>query len=803
METQEFGNIKDFNDFEKNNDSKNYILASRLNDNYLQPIISIYNDTICSIYLEDNINTKDIYQGQKSSIFKISKLKEHTNPYTRCSYAPTVNLTDFNDYIELFDSEIDEDNKTIYIQNDFMRRFLCDLYDDKESLPFMAYNKGYAYGPFSIVNIIDNDKLEVEIFNDHKLHFGKYEIESSNIVEFKQNQRTERKIVLSSQFESLVQSYSKINFISLDELKERVINDVARHSNRYKPEILDELKCLMKDITSSSENMLLPSDFKRLEKVNYTSNEFVTQLSSLLEPQYKEVNNKIMEKQSDLESLEKEIEEKQKQKDELEQSFDKVQKENDKRSQKAKEERDELIDEIEKLNNKKDSIRTEEIERLETEFTNKNKELESLNRKISENEIIQDRLKGSISSLRIKFRKEQESANEVLSGLVVDKSYFDFLNGKDFTKERENEIDIKKYPINTLNDYIELRKEVKERLIKNGRNLDDYTIDNLLISIHQNILTIFAGLPGTGKTSLARLMCKSLTDCSRIREVSVGRGWTSQKDLIGFQNPLNNTFCAAPTNIFSLLYQLDYECQNNLSDDSPMAYIILDEANLSPMEHYWSSFYALSDSHATTNKPLQINLGQDKDMKYNNTIRFIGTINYDQTTEELSHRVLDRANIIRIKPDLFNGSMCKEDFDAINISFKQLRNFLKLFDFEQQELVLPTKFKQSYIEIKDIFYNDLNIYISPRIDIAISRYCAVAKDLMDDMRPLDFCVAQRLLPLINIPYSENKLDNLLKKIKDIFIGMENCISIDILTEIREKGKEYQAGYNYFMTLSNV
>lgn len=806
METQEFGNTKDFNDFENNNDNKNFILAARLNDNYLQPIISIYNDAICSVYLEDNINTKEIDKGQKSSIFKISKLKEHTNPYTRCSYAPIINIADSNDYIELFESEIDEDNKTIYIQNDFMRRYLCDLYDYNKSFPFMALSKGFAFGPFSIVNIIDNDKLQVEICNNHRLKFGKYRINDSCLVEFKQSQKTERQIVLSSQFNNLMKSYSKIDFISLDELKERVINDVARHNNRYKPETLNELKALMKDIISATEKTFLPNDIERLKQINYTSNEFIIQLSSFLEPKYKEVNNKIIEKQSELENLEKDINEKKKQKDSLEQSFDKVEKENNERLKKAEEEREKVLHEINQLKNKKENIRTEELERLETEFTKKKNEVEEQDKKIKDNEIYQDRLKSSISSLKKEFRKEQESANEVLSGLVVDKSYFDFLSGKDFSKKNDSESNIKEYKTNVLNDYIDLRTNIKDKLSRNGRQIDDYIIDNLLISIHQNTLTLFAGLPGTGKTSLARLLCKSFVDSSRIREVSVGRGWTSQKDLIGFHNPLNDSFCSAPTNIYSLLYQLDYEYRNNLSDDYPISYIILDEANLSPMEHYWSSFYALTDSYSTVNRPLKINLGQNYDIEYNNTIRFIGTINFDQTTEELSHRVIDRANIIRLKPikyDNYNSSMNEEETDAINASFKQLRKFFKLFDFEQQEIVFPTKFRQSYTEIKDIFYKELNIYISPRIDIAISRYCAVAKDLMDDMRPLDFCIAQRLLPLINIPYSENKLDNLQKKIKDIFLGMDNCISNDILSEIVAKGNEYQAGYNYFMTLSNV
>lgn len=807
MNAENFPILKDFIDFENNVDNKNYILASKLNDYFLQPIVAIYNNTICSIYLEDNIKTKDLSEGQKSSIYKVSRLKENMNPSSKSpfAYSSDLELARENDYIEIFEADIDEDTQTINMKDDYLRRYLCDLYDAKINLPFMVYNNGYIYGPFSMTNNInENKKIRVEKYNNHELIFGKYEVEDSDIVEFKQSQKTDRKIIHYSKFEKLLNTFIKKDFVSLDELKERVINDVARHNNRYKPEILMEFKSLMTDFINSSNKILLPDDIKRLEKINFTSNDFIVQLSTFLEPRYKEVNSKIVEKENELESLISEIEKKRSDNDVLNQQYFKSKEDIEKQLKIEQEKINVLKDEINELNNQKDNIRTEELERLEAEFSNTKEKLINIHKDIRNDEIYQDRLKSSIATLKKQFREEQEYANEVLNGLVVDKSYFDFLNGREFSKESNEEKIFLSFKSNNIADYLELRENIRERLIKKGRNLENSFIDNLLISIHQNTLTLFAGLPGTGKTSLARLLCKSLVDSERIREVSVSRGWTSQKDLIGFQNPLNDTFCSAPTNIYSLLSQLNFEYENKLSDDYPISYIILDEANLSPMEHYWSSFYALTDSYATQKEPLKINLGQGKVTKYNNTIRFIGTINFDQTTEELSHRVIDRANIIRLKPTKVDiGPLSIEEFDAINISFKQLRKLMKLFDFDQQEVVIPTKFKLPYYELKEIFYNDLNIYISPRIDIAITRYCAVAKDLMDDMRPLDFCVAQRLLPLINIPYSENKLSNLLNKMKEIFVGMENCISTEILTEIIEKGNEYQAGYNYFMTLSNV
>ena len=57
----------------------------------------------------------------------------------------------------------------------------------------------------------------------------------------------------------------------------------------------------------------------------------------------------------------------------------------------------------------------------------------------------------------------------------------------------------------------ELKNEIVEILSKNNRKFDSHFIDNILISIHQNTLTLFAGLPGTGKTSLVRLLMNILS----------------------------------------------------------------------------------------------------------------------------------------------------------------------------------------------------------------------------------------------------------------------------------------------------
>ena len=81
-----------------------------------------------------------------------------------------------------------------------------------------------------------------------------------------------------------------------------------------------------------------------------------------------------------------------------------------------------------------------------------------------------------------------------------------------------------------------------------SRNL----ILNLLICTHQGFLTVFSGAPGSGKTSFCNLLGKVLgltqfdrktgpqdimSTANRYVPVSVERGWTSKRDLIGVLQP--------------------------------------------------------------------------------------------------------------------------------------------------------------------------------------------------------------------------------------------------------------------------
>ncbi|MFI3174324.1 MAG: ATP-binding protein [Bacillota bacterium] len=166
-----------------------------------------------------------------------------------------------------------------------------------------------------------------------------------------------------------------------------------------------------------------------------------------------------------------------------------------------------------------------------------------------------------------------------------------------------------------------------------NRKIAKNDIINVLLCLSQGFLTILAGEPGTGKTSLIKIIATILglnhKKYKRYIEIPVGRGWTSKRDFIGYYNPLSKIFESSNKEVVKGLESLNLEVVDN-SCKHPFI-MLLDEANLSPMEYYWSDFMGLCDDFKKQNRSIE--LSNNKELKISNNLRFVATINIDHTTE--------------------------------------------------------------------------------------------------------------------------------------------------------------------------
>jgi hypothetical protein len=462
--------------------------------------------------------------------------------------------------------------------------------------------------------------------------------------------------------------------------------------------------------------------------------------------------------------------------------------------------------------------------RLDAQMVNKRAELAEIEQRISERVAHSkalanmDHIRAETTRLESKeeYAKERatkakDALNQVLQEigqqddvlrrkLMGYKPYVDAINGSFLADEVPVEsIAVPVHASDSKADMVARQREVIAsmcaKLASHGRPMDERQVANLLISTQQSFLTVFAGLPGVGKTSLARLLPGALGLQKRVNEIAVARGWTSQKDLIGFHNPLANRFQASGTGLYNFLLALDEE--SDAAAEFGMAYALLDEANLSPIEHYWSCFMGMADGEGSR----QLALGERK-VQIPSHLRFLATINYDGTTEPLSPRVTDRAAIILLEPSdpdttesSYVGDTCSLPISSQAMS-ELFGNELHAPEFSTDELAafnaVRSKLSSSDAQL------GVPISISARKILAIRQYCAKARGIMgaanDDLLALDVAIKQHVLPQVrgNGRFGE-RLKSLARELDST--GLRG--SAEIVRRMIEMGESDLQSYDFF------
>ncbi|HIJ29230.1 MAG TPA: AAA family ATPase [Gammaproteobacteria bacterium] len=329
-----------------------------------------------------------------------------------------------------------------------------------------------------------------------------------------------------------------------------------------------------------------------------------------------------------------------------------------------------------------------------------------------------------------------------------------------------------------------------------GRKFSYEEMTNLLVSIHQSFMTVLSGRPGTGKTSTAIRLAQALhlggTEGDKnFLYIPVGRGWVSGRDILGFYNPLKNQYQESRTGLYRFLNR------TQPVDVDPYQLILLDESNLSSMEHYWSDFLGMCDPEGR-DRPIDIGVPdmEKQHLKVNPNVRFIATINNDSTTERLSPRLIDRVPVINLEQDNIDiGEVVSSSqiLDGV-IGNREIDTLFNMEDAEISRASLNTL--NSVINMLSKQDNNLGqgIAISRRKVIAISSYCAVAEGMLGQNVALDFAISQHILPHIE-GYGKrfrSRLENLNSEILKNYPR-----SSHILDSIIAQGDDFSDTYSFF------
>jgi hypothetical protein len=334
------------------------------------------------------------------------------------------------------------------------------------------------------------------------------------------------------------------------------------------------------------------------------------------------------------------------------------------------------------------------------------------------------------------------------------------------------------------------------------------------LSVKCSDITMLGGPSGTGKSSLPLLYSRALMgdevnngplapnptprgrgeggegrpDCLMI---NVNPAWMDARDLLGHVNSMDGRFYPAESGLFEHL-AIAQEEHRNCGTASAMYLACLDEMNLSQVEHYFSDFMMVLERTGSA-RQIQCfsaqSVGTDCPFKpwariaLSPALRFVGTVNFDETTRLLSDRFLDRANLIRLQaPALPRATGSGGALASV------IGRMATVADFQSwcTDGALPADLALLLDQIRPTL-TQIGCPISPRVYRGVCRTVCSAAAIMSPARAFDTQLAQRIIPRIRSLVTKQQfeaLDQLLEVLKQNNAGAFEE-SIAMLEDVRE------------------
>jgi predicted nucleic acid-binding Zn-ribbon protein len=335
-------------------------------------------------------------------------------------------------------------------------------------------------------------------------------------------------------------------------------------------------------------------------------------------------------------------------------------------------------------------------------------------------------------------------------------------------------------------------------------------------------LVVLAGISGTGKSELPRRYAEAMG--LHFLNVAVQPRWDSPQDMFGFFNYLENRYRA--TELGRALVQMDpfYKEPNrgwmppedwDHSLSSQMLLVLLDEMNLARVEYYFSEFLsrletrrgiARNDSESRRKAEIGLEVGSGKNKSpimqlfVDRNVLFVGTMNEDETTQALSDKVIDRANVLRFgrpgRVGEFGGEKAIAALDS-KLDFSVWNSWCKTDDnlpASERDRVLDAidQLDKAMAEVKRPFgFRTRNSILS-----YVSNYPSQDNDAISDA--LADQIEQKILPKFRgLDSRDSAVKSSLSKIKSVLKELKDDLLFGAIEQSSRDGQFVWLGVNRF------
>ena len=277
-------------------------------------------------------------------------------------------------------------------------------------------------------------------------------------------------------------------------------------------------------------------------------------------------------------------------------------------------------------------------------------------------------------------------------------------------------------------------------------DFDSLDIRRLYVSLKTRPFVILAGLTGSGKSSLTRTYAAAFGASGanrRFRRIAVKPDWIDQTDVLGFVNPISESF------VPGWLAETVRDCER---EPDRLHFVLLDEMNLAPVEQYLAEWLSAIEEARSGSEDVQLPLYSSAlnpkngdewphSLGFPDNLIIIGTVNVDETTRPLSERVLDRANVLLLNVEVSKRHH-KPNGHAPPPWHVGVAEWRKVCSTEPSD-----DHHDFLVEIADIL-RQASVGVGLRAHLELERFVTNAKGILDEESALDWGIVQRIIPKI-------------------------------------------------------